>query len=330
VVASAARRREPFSGVRPLDLIRDLRAVADLIAEAFRDDMDPAGERAVREMRLAGRWAFLFGWLDRLSPPGEGIAPGFVWIEDDRLVGNASVRRIGSLGRGWMIGNVAVKPEWRRRGIARSLMEAALNLARSQYGEWIALQVRSDSLAAKSLYESMGFQATGESVQYRRTRFIDVAPSELPAEGQLRRGTAFDMQSIFSVAQAALPQGLRWAEPLRRDDFWLGLDRRLSNWLTGRREAWWVVESSFGLVSAVHLEVPRPPDDGRLRMWVAPPQQGRCEDRLLRAALASVGDAARRPIGAMVPAGQSAARAALEAAGFEVRRTLTHMRLDLR
>ena len=330
MVASAARRRIPFSGLRPIDVSRDLVSIANLIGEAFRDDMDPSGERAVREMRMMGRWAFLFGWMDRLAPPGEGLAPGFVWIEEGQVVGNISVRRMGWLGRGWLIGNVAVSPAWRRRGIAPALMQTAIDLARRQRGNWIALQVRSDSEAAKNLYLSLGFRETGETIQYRRSRYAAVAQPESPAEGQLRRGRAPDADRIYSLAQAAIPEALRWAEPLRRDDFWMGFDRSLANWLVGRREAWWVIDSSLGITGAAHLEVPRPPYDGRLSVWAAPAQQGRCEDRLVSAVLTSVGDAARRPITATLPAMQAAARAALEAAGFEAHRQLTHMRLDLR
>jgi hypothetical protein len=110
----------------------------------------------------------------------------------------------------------------------------------------------------------------------------------------------------------------------------MGFDRSLGNWLTGRREAWWVIDSSRGLLGASHIELPRPPYDSRLRVWVAPEQQGRYEDRLVRAALASLGDAAHAALMAVVPATQAAARAALEAAGFEIHRQLTHMRLDLR
>lgn len=330
MVASATRRRAPFSGLRPLDMRRDLIGVADLIAEAFRDEMDPVGERAVREMRLVGRWSFLFSWMDRLAPPGEGMAPGFVWIEDEQIVGNASIRRIATLGRGWLIGNVAVAPAWRRRGIARGLMQAAIDLARQRQGDWIALQVRSDGAAAKALYRSLDFRETGETILYRRTHFAPVAPPMPPVEGRLRRAGSLDAQRIFSLAQTSIAESLRWAEPLRRDDFWIGFDRSLGNWLAGRREAWWVIESSHGIAGASRIEVPRPPDDGRLQVWVAPAHQGRYEERLVQAALASISPEERRPLIVSVPAMHPAACAALEAAGFQILRRLTHMRLDVR
>jgi ribosomal protein S18 acetylase RimI-like enzyme len=332
MVASTARRNIPFSGLRPLNVSRDLKAVADLIAEAFADDMDPSGERSVREMRAAGRWAFLFGWMDRLAPPGEGMAPGFVWVEDNRIVGTLSVRRtaLPAGGRGWLIGNVAVSPGWRRRGIARALMSAAIDLARRRRGEWVALQVRSDNMGARALYESLGFVNIGESIQYRRARPVPITAPGPAAGDPLRMARPADIDRIYSLAQTAIPEELRWAEPLRRDDFWMGFDRGLNNWLTGRREAWWVIETTHGIIGAAHAEANRPPNDGRLRVWVAPAWQGEHEDRLVRTALASLGDASNRPMMAAAPAAHTATRQALESAGFEVLRGLTHMRLNLR
>jgi GNAT superfamily N-acetyltransferase len=327
------------------------------MVEAFQDEMDPAGERAIRDMRATGRWGFLFGWIDRFAPPGEGMAPGFVWVEDDRIVGNVSVRRGGPLRRGWMIGNVAVARDWRRRGIARALMQAAIELARRHHGDWVALQVRSDGTAARSLYESLGFTVLGETIHYRRTHPPTLGaqrsgtpaaqPGSLPppiltggaggGPGGVRRGTARDGERIFRLAQAAIPEELRWAEPLRRDDFLMGLDRDLANWLSRRHEAWWVIDSEAGMLGAAHIVMPPPPHEGRLWIGIIPSHQGRYEDQLVHAALSSIESrspersegAARSAIFASIPAPQSAARAALEAAGFEAHRRLTHMRLTL-
>src|SRR3972149_5468446 len=120
MVANTARVRSTFSGLRPINPMTDLPGVATLIEQAFANEMDNSGRNAVREMRWLGRLGFLFGWLDALTPPGEGSVPGFVWIEDRQVVGNATVRRLNVLGRGWMIGNVAVASAWRHHGTAPS------------------------------------------------------------------------------------------------------------------------------------------------------------------------------------------------------------------
>jgi [ribosomal protein S18]-alanine N-acetyltransferase len=58
--------------------------------------------------------------------------------------------------------NLAVHPSFRRRGIARSLLED--ELARSR-GAWF-LEVRESNLAALALYESMGFHPSGRRPDY--------------------------------------------------------------------------------------------------------------------------------------------------------------------
>lgn len=313
-----------------MNVSHDLVPVADLIAAAFKDDMDPVGERSVREMRSLGRWAFLFGWLNAIAPPGEGMVPGFVWVEDEHIVGNTSVRLISRYRRGWLIGNVAVAPGWRRRGIARSLMQAAIDMARQNQGDWIVLQVRSDSTPARNLYLSFDFKELGETIQYRRAHFTATQPSELLAEGQLRRGRASDIGKIFALAKRTIPDELRLTEPLRRSSFWMGLDRSLSNWFNGRSEAWWVIDTSSGVLGAAHIEVPRAPNEGRLRIWVAPERQGMYETSLTHAALTSISHTSPVPIMAHVIGQQQATSAALESSGFEEHRRLTHMRLKLK
>jgi ribosomal protein S18 acetylase RimI-like enzyme len=50
-----------------------------------------------------------------------------------------------------------VVPAQRRRGIGRALMEAALELARDRGAEGIDLATSEDDVAARALYESLGF-----------------------------------------------------------------------------------------------------------------------------------------------------------------------------
>ena len=57
--------------------------------------------------------------------------------------------------------NLAVHPDQRRRGIARSLLTAALDKARAQGAAVVWLEVRPSNAAALSLYHSFGFQEIG-------------------------------------------------------------------------------------------------------------------------------------------------------------------------
>lgn len=62
-------------------------------------------------------------------------------------------------GRQAIVLNVYTDPAWRRRGVARSLMEAVLTWARVQQLESLVLHASSDG---RALYEQLGFVGTNE------------------------------------------------------------------------------------------------------------------------------------------------------------------------
>ena len=64
------------------------------------------------------------------------------------------------------INNVAVRPEFRRRGIAALLLAAALRLGRSTGARLAFLEVREGNAAAQGLYSGCGFQVTGRRRRY--------------------------------------------------------------------------------------------------------------------------------------------------------------------
>lgn len=63
------------------------------------------------------------------------------------------------LGREALVLNVYVEPAWRRRGLARHMMEAVLDWARSAGIVRVVLHASGDG---RPLYESMGFVPTSE------------------------------------------------------------------------------------------------------------------------------------------------------------------------
>ena len=62
--------------------------------------------------------------------------------------------------------NVATRPDRRRRGIGRALMEAVVGYAREERMRHVLLEVRRSNEAAIALYRSVGFFAMGVRARY--------------------------------------------------------------------------------------------------------------------------------------------------------------------
>lgn len=145
--------------LRPLNVLRDLPAVADLIELCFSNTMDSEGRRYVQDMRRASGDNSFLKWAKRVAETTSLPLTGYIWEEDGRIVGNVSLVpfRHHKGHRLYLIANVAVQPEYRRKGIARALTERAMLHAREKKVTDLWLHVRDDNPEAVQLYASLGF-----------------------------------------------------------------------------------------------------------------------------------------------------------------------------
>ena len=60
------------------------------------------------------------------------------------------------------ITNVAVFEKFRRKGVAKKLIDALLESAKAENGNFVTLEVRKSNIPAVSLYEKCGFEKVGE------------------------------------------------------------------------------------------------------------------------------------------------------------------------
>ena len=104
-------------------------------------------------------------WLRRKMETGEYLA-WFAVTEDHAVAAGVGLwlmdwppHMIGSGGRRGNILNMFVRPEYRRQGIARELMGAALDWCRANAIDHVMLH---SSVDARHLYESLGFEPTNE------------------------------------------------------------------------------------------------------------------------------------------------------------------------
>ena len=145
--------------MRRLDPVRDLGKVADLIAEAFAEDMDQRGRSALREMRWMGRLSPLVWWLSQADPTFRDTFSGFVWEEpiDGRrqIVGNVNLNRAPGSHSRYIVCNVVVDKAYRGKGIGYKLLQAVQDTARVVGITRLYLYTHT----ANALYERDGWSA---------------------------------------------------------------------------------------------------------------------------------------------------------------------------
>ncbi len=316
-------------GIRPFEIGRDLRPVAELIADAFALELDERGAAALREMRMMSRMSGLLGVFNIAGGEFQDYFGGYVWIENGVVVGNITVQRADKHGARWQIANVAVAERWRGRGIARHLMEKAIRHIREQGGKWAVLQVYAENLIARNLYDHMGFEPLGGIIEMSAPRAPRVGP--VPADIGMEPFGAGQWQPLYSLANSQLGAGAQWWRALRSVDFERTFEQQVGDWAwdwLGRRRIYRsCFRSGSRFDAAAILTAQRWKGPHQLQLWVRPESYGQMEQPLVQWALNIIGDYPVWPINVSISTEHVAAQEALAEAGFAVRRTLLTMRL---
>ena len=120
---------------------------ASLVAIERRCFSDPWSETSFREA-LDSPWSF-----GLVAHTGNGAA------------GYLIAREVAGTGE---VLNLAVAPDFRRRGVARALLRAGLTFLRRRRVEEVFLEVRESNRSAQALYQSLGFRPVGQRAAYYR------------------------------------------------------------------------------------------------------------------------------------------------------------------
>ena len=115
-------------GIRPLNTRKDLLPVADLIEVCFGSQLDPDGISYLKQIRRAAKDPGQIRWTHAAGEYVSYPLNGYIFEIDGVIVGNLSLIPF-YWKRQWiyLIANVAVHPDFRRRGIARELTQKALD-----------------------------------------------------------------------------------------------------------------------------------------------------------------------------------------------------------
>jgi ribosomal-protein-alanine N-acetyltransferase len=93
------------------------------------------------------------------------LALWLVAMNDDTVVGYIGSQTVAGETD---VMNIAVHPDWRRRGIAQSLIECLVVELKNRGSEALMLEVRASNAPAIALYEKLGFRQVGRRPNYYR------------------------------------------------------------------------------------------------------------------------------------------------------------------
>jgi len=313
------------SHIRKVNVRQDLPAVADLIELCFATTLDEDGRNYLRQLRWTARDMAYLSWLqgaaERISTP----LYGFVWEEDERIVGNLSLIPLFRRGKIiYLIANVAVHPDYRRRGIARYLTQAALAHLQERGVDVAWLQVRDDNPAAYHLYWSLGFVEVA-----RRTTWVG-SPGfwltrQLPEGVTVQRRRSQDWNQQAAWLRRAYPPEIAWNLPLNYARLSPEPWQQLLRFLRSELQENWVARLGELPIGFLTWEPTRSSSD---TLWLAAPPER--ENRAIMALLPYAREALahrKRPLSLNYPAGR--AGDAFLRAGFSHHQTLVWMSVSL-
>lgn len=312
------------SHLRPFDIRRDLGAVADLVELCFADTLDADGRSYLSRMRSASNQPSLLGWASHASEWASVPMKGYVWEQDGRLVGNASVIPYFLRGtRFYLIANVAVHPEYRRQGIARSLTERGIEHARRRGSPSVWLQVREENEPAVTLYRTLGFAEMARRTTWYRDK--DIPPAENFAGLTFQPPQSRDWARQEAWLRSSYPPELSWHMSFNRDVLRPGIVGAFSRFLYNAYIKQWAVYSHDQLLAAVTWQSSLANAN---TLWLAAPAD--IDEDILYALLnhALHRLPSPRPVTLEYPANQSSQ--AIQQAGFRGQQTLIWMRLPIK
>jgi hypothetical protein len=208
-------------------------------------------------------------------------------------------------------------------------MRAAIDRVSKRGAQWVGLEVRADNEVARRLYDDLGFQEVGRTLHLLR-------PAGIPwsgfrsRPGPIRRGGSRDADALVDLMLAAIPAEHRPLLEVEQADYRPSLTRAVEHWLSGEREAWWVVDRGPCICGAVRAVCKSGAFPNQLEILLRAGHDECLETALVKQGIASLKGADRKPIEIRLPLPCGPLLAALEEERFEELRTLIQMRRGLR
>jgi GNAT superfamily N-acetyltransferase len=308
--------------LRPLNILHDLPGVADLIEKCFADTMDAEGRSYLQQMRRAGQDNVFLRWASNAVESVSMPLSGFVWEENGTIIGNVSLIPYNYKRKKiYLIANVAVHPDLRRKGIGRALTLAAMQRADQRHANATWLHVRDDNPGAIALYRSLGFEELARRTTWQAKPDRNASTDATGISLSKRYGRDWVQQETW--LHRLYPDLMDWYQAMPWRSLRPGLGPAFYRFMLDYDVRHWAARIGNGPAAVVSWQSMANHND---RLWVAVPPEG--GEQALTTLLRHVRHemAWRLNLTLDFPTGQY--HAAIEAAGFHIHRTLLWMKLQ--
>ena len=139
-------------------------------------------KRDVAEVLAIEREIFSSPWTAEMFLRGVDNKDSYFVVarREGKVVGYGGFFMIGKTAR---LENLAVHPDFRRRGVATELLRELLGVVRANGGSEMTLEVRSENQEAQNLYRKFGFTVSGKHPQF----YIDTGEDALVMSKKLNK-----------------------------------------------------------------------------------------------------------------------------------------------
>lgn len=149
---------------RPLSFKKDFDQLVAFLIMVFHKEIVGRGMDLEQELKQYKSIMPILRILGFFSKNFKHPLDGFLCFDNDKLIASANISGIYNK---WEISMVATHPDYRRKGLARKLVNICIDHAILHDAEMISLEVISDNLPAYKLYKDIGFTHYDTSLEMK-------------------------------------------------------------------------------------------------------------------------------------------------------------------
>ena len=206
--------------IREIKLPQDFDLILEMILKSFHYPENPEWSIQTEEKTeivdsiksLKKIW-FIFKFIGIFSDTVKNLMIGLIAEDNGVPMGLILNQKIGSTDT-WFVSTVGVLPEFRRKGVARKLVEDGIEQIKERGGKSIILGVISGNLPAYSLYKDVGFEHFSGEVDMKlelKDEYEEIVFAEGVEFVDLRQ---FDWQPRYELMDYVSPDEIQKYEPI--------------------------------------------------------------------------------------------------------------------